>query len=255
MFPIHDILSSNRIRHGTSSTILTIFSLLAGWGNFITTQQLDCFRWKTTSTSLELNIVSTVVTGTTAIKCYQCTSKADSVCGQDNLPKNPDSSHPAFRYLIDCSTLDGSHRDSTVPSSERYTFCRKQVQDGGYLSLVLPLNCMASIFPPFLICRLFVPLLISFRWSWSLSCVRLHHSLFEAFWKKLILSFSPLFVVAKADDERKIRQRRNRDEPLFQLESIMRNINIKRNRQGKRWVFVISFPPSFDALYVQYTII
>lgn len=66
-----------------------------------------------------------------AIKCYQCQSKNDDVCGSDDLPANPSPTHPAYKFLVDCST-QGGDKGTVDPQyrSGEYSFCRKQVQEG-----------------------------------------------------------------------------------------------------------------------------
>lgn len=61
------------------------------------------------------------------IKCYQCQSKQDEVCG-GNLPKSPESTHPGFKYLVDCNTANKDHVGEGH-RQDSFTFCRKQVQE------------------------------------------------------------------------------------------------------------------------------
>jgi len=63
-----------------------------------------------------------------AIKCYQCKSFEDKVCGGD-LPKVPVQSDPAYKYLVDCEkSANRTHLDVSN-SGAKSTFCRKIYQD------------------------------------------------------------------------------------------------------------------------------
>jgi len=63
-----------------------------------------------------------------AIKCYQCQSKRDAVCG-GTLPRDPSPSSEAHKFLVDC---DKHANKSTVDPNIGHvssTFCRKQHQE------------------------------------------------------------------------------------------------------------------------------
>lgn len=66
-----------------------------------------------------------------AIKCYQCQSKNDEVCGSEDLPANPAPNHPAYKFFVDCSGQGPDSKNTVDPQfrGNEYTFCRKQVQE------------------------------------------------------------------------------------------------------------------------------
>jgi hypothetical protein len=63
-----------------------------------------------------------------SLKCYQCHSKLDSVCAGD-LPANPSSTDPGFKYLVDCDTQGNRTHISPAYANNPFILCRKQRQE------------------------------------------------------------------------------------------------------------------------------
>lgn len=75
-------------------------------------------------TNANMNLIWFTETGS-AIRCYVCQSKYNPECA-DDLPANPSPDHRAYKFLVNCSTMN-------EPSGP-LTLCRKQDQEGKWMS-------------------------------------------------------------------------------------------------------------------------
>jgi len=96
-----------------------------------------------------------------ALHCYQCSTALDKDCEGD-LPKDPGSTHPAYKFLVDCEDKrPGVVKNQSVwatddEKKESGRFCRKQHQDvEGRINIIRtcgfvkgPRACYSTANPP-----------------------------------------------------------------------------------------------------------